>query len=102
MKRIWMAMLVVAAGAMTACGGKVVVDGASGNGGAGGTGSMPVACPSPQPNDSEVMSLPGQPCDAAGQVCASNNGCGGCSVSCNNGVWASTDGELCFSVGGAC
>lgn len=104
MKRIWFSM--VAAVAMTACGGKVVVDGAAGIGGAGGAGgapATPVACPSEaQFTDSIVMELVGQSCAPANEICASNNGCGGCSVTCTNGVWTSTNPDLCFSIGGAC
>jgi hypothetical protein len=105
MKRIWISVVVAAAFAMTACGGKVVVDGTAGGGGAGGAGGAPgtpTTCPSDFPADSEVMNLVGQSCIPADQICASNNGCGGCSVTCKNGVWASTNADLCFSVGGAC
>ena len=94
----------VAAVAMTACGGKVVVDGAAGIGGAGGSPATPVACPSEaQFTDSIVIDLVGQGCAQLAEVCASNNGCGGCSVTCSNlGIWASTNAELCFSIGGSC
>lgn len=107
MKRIWFSM--VAAIAMTACGGKVVVDGVSGNGGAGGTGGttssspISVACPNDASfNDTAVMAIVGLACAPADEVCASNNGCGGCSVTCKNGIWTSTNADLCFSVGGSC
>jgi hypothetical protein len=107
MKRIWFSM--VAAVAMTACGGKVVVDGVAGNGGAGGAGGgasstpFPTACPADASfNDTVIMGLVGATCIPDAQVCASNNGCGGCSVTCVNGVWTSTNADLCFSVGGAC
>jgi hypothetical protein len=106
MKRIWISMVAAAAAlAMTACGGKVVVDGLAGGGGAGGSGGAPgtpTTCPSDFPQDDQVMNLLGKTCIPADQICASNNGCGGCSVTCKGGVWTSTDADLCFSVGGAC
>jgi acetylornithine deacetylase/succinyl-diaminopimelate desuccinylase-like protein len=90
---------------LAACGGKVVVD-ASASGGSGGAGGgvvgEPTACPAQVPDDEQVMGIVGQPCSIVDQVCASNNGCGGCSVTCKGGVWTSTSGALCFSVGGTC
>ncbi len=87
--------------ALVACGGKAVVDGKAGAGGAGGGGSGAVACPNP-PNDQSVSALVGKPCTPGAEVCASNDGCGGCSVSCKNGAWAATNAKLCFSIGAAC
>ena len=96
-----------AALAMTACGGKVVVDGnggvGGGAGGAGGAASTPVACPSDASfSDPAVMDLVGKACIPDQAVCASNDGCGGCSVTCTGGIWKSTNADLCFFVGGTC
>jgi hypothetical protein len=44
----------------------------------------------------------GKECDQPDQECASNNGCGGCSVTCRNGKWESTDPNLCYSIGPTC
>jgi hypothetical protein len=99
----------------SACGGNVVVDHAStGSGGMGaigaptgtaghGTGGAPVACPGKALFDnSQVIDLVGKPCANADDVCSNNNGCGGCSVTCVNGVWTSTNPQLCYTVGGTC
>ena len=99
----------LAIGSGSACGGDVVVEqqtasaqaGSGGNGGGSGAGGGPVACPS-GPMDQAIQTLVGKPCATADEVCASNNGCGGCSVTCRNGVWTSTDASLCYSIGEAC
>jgi hypothetical protein len=110
MKWTLISVAMAAALAMTACGGKVVVDGNGGIGGAGGAGgagggssSTPVLCPSEASwSDPAVMDLVGKACIPDQGVCASNDGCGGCSVTCKNGVWSSTNADLCFFVGGTC
>jgi hypothetical protein len=79
------------------CGGNVTVD----NTGAGGGGGAAQACPN-GPGDQDIQELVGKPCSTAAAVCASNNGCGGCSVTCTGGVWVSTDQTLCFSIGMGC
>ncbi len=64
-------------------------------------GPFPKACPMP-PTDQEVEQLLGAPCSSDNQTCASNNGCGGCSVTCKNGVWTQLGEQLCYSVGPTC
>ena len=58
------------------------------------------------PDDGYVRSLVGEPCaeieDASSNFCQSNNGCGGCTVMCKDGVWTPTDTDVCYSVGGGC
>jgi hypothetical protein len=76
-------------------------DGGAGGSGGAGAGGAPAACPG-GPLDDYVKELVGKPCSEEGEECASNNGCGGCSVTCKNGVWESTDGQLCYSIGAAC
>jgi hypothetical protein len=63
--------------------------------------SMAVAC-DPGSFDDVIQGMVGEPCDQPNQECASNNGCGGCSVTCRNGAWESTDASLCYSVGPTC
>jgi hypothetical protein len=101
--------IAIVAAAIAACGGKVLVDqppngsgGAAGGGRTGGTDPGGTACPSVVPSDAEVQALAGTACSIAGEVCKSNNGCGGCSVTCTGGVWVSTDAELCYFIGAAC
>jgi hypothetical protein len=83
-----------------ACGGKVIAENQGNGGGGGSTGS---SCPL-SPQDPDVQNLAGKACSMANQVCASNNGCGGCSVTCVNGVWKATsaDNNVCFSIGTGC
>jgi hypothetical protein len=84
---------------LVACGGNVNV---GGSGGSGGTGSNAIACPGPGSADQDVTELENKPCATDAEVCSSNNGCGGCSVTCKNGKWTSTDSTLCYSIGGTC
>ena len=102
MKRFGLVLFVGTLIAPFACGGKVLVDGIRGDGGAGGArgGGLGV-CPTP-PDDQDVQNLVGKACNVEEMVCASNNGCGGCSVTCKGGAWVSTDTMLCFSIGPAC
>ena len=103
MKKLCAVLLLGTLSSLLACGGKVLVDGVAGVGGGGGAGgASPTSCPAGQPDDKEVQSLLGKPCNTASMVCASNNGCGGCSVTCKNGAWVSTDTNICFSVGPTC
>jgi hypothetical protein len=102
MKKLCAVLFVGTLIAPFACGGKVLVDGVRGDGGGGGAGgSGPAACPSP-PDDQDVQKLVGKACNVEAMVCASNNGCGGCSVTCKDGAWVSTDTMLCFSIGPTC
>src|SRR5262245_18387609 len=93
---------------LCACGGDVEKEGkgdsagtGGGGGGSGGSGGMPASCPS-GPLDREVQALVGKPCATNDELSASNNGCGGCTVRCVDGVWASDGKELCYSIGAAC
>lgn len=77
--------------------------GASADGGRGGSGGGgPVACGDTQgpdiSDDESIEALVGRPCNEADATCSSDNGCGGCSVTCVDGVWQSTDDELCFNL----
>jgi hypothetical protein len=72
----------------------------SGSGGDGGA-SGAVACQLGS-MDSVIQDMVDEPCATADEECSSNNGCGGCSVTCRNGTWEPTDGGLCYSVGGSC
>ena len=67
--------------------------GGSGSAGGDGAGGAPVACHSGGLDD-YIKELVGKPCSEEAEVCESNNGCGGCSVTCTDGVWTSTNGNL--------
>ena len=103
MKKLCAVLLLGTLSTLVACGGKVLVDGFNGGGGGSGGsgGGDPAACPTAV-DDQQVQDLVGKACDAEAMVCASNNGCGGCSVTCKNGVWASTDAMVCVSIGTGC
>jgi hypothetical protein len=91
----------------SACGGKVTVDSAAsdlGVGGSGGGSVVPQVVPCPgapgtQLSNDQILPLVGQPC-APNAECDNNNGCGGCFVSCVNGVWAASypDQGVCWSL----
>jgi hypothetical protein len=106
MNRICAGLCLVMVAVGVGCGAKTIDPGTGGKGSGGGLGGSTsgdlATCPSGGPQDQEIMDRVGQPCTTADQTCASNNGCGGCSVTCTNGVWTSTSAELCYSVGGAC
>ena len=82
-------------------GGAHAAGGAGGSGGSGGGAGAPSVCPK-GPLDEAVKALEGMPCSTLGEECASNNGCGGCSVTCKDGVWTATDGPICYDVGPGC
>lgn len=62
---------------------------------------QPKACPVP-PSDQDIEGLLGQLCGPEGDTCASNNGCGGCTIRCIKGIWTQAGPELCYSVGPTC
>src|SRR5689334_661650 len=104
MSKVWAVVFTGSLCALVTCGGKVVLEldkGGGGAGGTGGSGSGAAKCPN-APFDPDVIALEGKPCDTDADVCSSNNGCGGCSVTCQDGVWTSTDAMICFAIGSTC
>jgi hypothetical protein len=107
--------LVMMTGMALGCGGSVAspkgmggaggghggVGGGGGGGGAGGSAGELAVCPS-FPSDQEVQERAGQPCSKNDQTCFSNDGCGGCSITCTDGVWTSTNQGLCYFIGNDC
>src|SRR5690348_8626873 len=92
---------------LAACGGRVVVDAAP-EASMGAGGGVPaqddvVACPAASGSDitvpgDQIEALVGKPCGSSGATCDNNNGCGGCFVTCKDGLWAPEYDVVCYSV----
>src|SRR5262245_39166049 len=82
-------------------GGASSVGGHGGAGGQGGDGGGPVARKPAVCHDQIIKDMLGKRGAQEGEECASNNGCGGCTVVCKDGTWTN-DGPLCYSIGAAC
>src|SRR5262249_24984808 len=84
---------------VAACGGRVVVDAAPES----SAQDDVVACPAASGSDfmlpgDQIEALVGKPCGSSGATCDNNNGCGGCFVTCKDGVWAPEFDSVCLSV----